>query len=494
MKKVLSLLATGLMVSALIIGCGTEDPWSPDPTRSLNLSMVSGPADTVGYSSDVSFSWTSTGGEGEVQYQYRLDQGSWSTASNATSQAFEDVTTGFTLGVRATDADGNTDEDSRQFWVGDQPADDTTPPTAEITSSPAEGSFVASGSTISFTWDGSDDADGSNVLFWYSFAGSTSDTSATRTVTFVNVSADPAAAFSVWALDQSGNASTAAAVSFVIKDATILYIDDYQWFDLGGNVDMPTERDQKQFYRDILEGYAFAEWDVAEQGMPDAAALAPFTTILFASDGDGDDGTWWYEVGALGGGPLRTYLETDDSRHLIAICSEILPWIWSTSIPPAPGDFEYDWFGIDSQNAEAIDTTYWLEDLDYSYAISGYDSLTVDTVSFCWDYWDDFTWAVNTGNFSGLPDSMKIDVAKNGDQNGIASNTISLRAGTVVLFTWGLNVDGVRPYAYTYADPIAHLYYVGGQARTAMINFDGYSMPLPSMRQTVGAILTEFGE
>ena len=115
MKKILSLLAAGLMVSALIIGCGTEDPWSPDPTRPLDLSMVSGPADTVAYASDVSFSWTSTGGVGEVLYQYRLDSGSWSTASNATSVIYEGVTAGATFGVRATDEDGNTDEETRQF-------------------------------------------------------------------------------------------------------------------------------------------------------------------------------------------------------------------------------------------------------------------------------------------------------------------------------------------------------------------------------------------
>ncbi|GAF98178.1 unnamed protein product, partial [marine sediment metagenome] len=250
MKKILSLLAAGLMVSALIIGCGTEDPWSPDPSRPLDLSMVSGPADTVAYGSDVSFSWTSTGGSGEVQYQYRLDEGSWSTLSNVTSVAYENVTAGATFNVMATDAGGDTDEDSRQFWVGTQPAADATPPTAWITSSPAEGSFVATGTSISFTWDGDDDVDGDNVLFWYSFAGSTSDTSVTRTVTFVNVVAADPATFSVWALDQSGNPSTAATVSFIIKDATILYVDDYEWLDLTGNTDGPKERDQKQFYRD----------------------------------------------------------------------------------------------------------------------------------------------------------------------------------------------------------------------------------------------------
>ncbi len=504
MKKILSLLVAGLMVSAFIIGCGTEDPWSPDPTRPLDLSMVSGPADTVGHGSDVSFSWTSTGGEGEVQYQYRLDQGSWSTASNATSQAFENVTTGFTLGVRATDADGNTDEDSRQFWVGTQPPGDATAPTVSITSSPAEGSFVATGSTISFTWDGSDDADGSNVLFWYSFAGAISDTSVVRTAIFTNVSASPADTFFVWALDQSGNASTAATVSFIIKDATILYVDDYQWLDLASNVDGPKERDQRQFYRDALEGYAFAEWNIALQGMPDSSDLVSggeplYSTILFASDGDCADGTWWTEIGEPGGAELRHYMES--GGNLLAIGSEIPVGIYN-NYPPAAGDFEYDWFGIVDTTVMDVDTTWYGHHIEedtlvvvdeYWYPIEDPDSISIDTSQVTWDYWDEFTWAINTENFSGLPDSMKIDVAKNGDQNGIASNTPGLRDGAVVLFTWGLYVDGLRPH-HEYAEPIAHLFYIGAEARSAMLNFDGYSMPLSAMRQTVGAILTEFGE
>lgn len=502
MKKILSLLAAGLMVSALIIGCGTEDPWSPDPERPLDLSMVSGPADTVAYGSDVSFSWTSTGGEGEVQYQYRLDQGSWSTASNATSVAYENVAAGATFNVMATDAGGDTDEDSRRFWVGTQQADDTTPPTVWITSSPAESSFVASGSTISFTWDGSDDADVTDVLFWYSFAGTISDTSIVRTAIFTNVSVSPADTFFVWALDQSGNASTAATVSFFIKDATILYVDDYEWYNLAGTVDMPKERDQKHFYRDILEGYAFAEWDVALQGMPDSATLAPFTTVLFASDGDCADGTWWYEVGAVGGGPLAAYMSSDDNHHLIGIGSEILPNIWSTSIPPAPGDFEYDWFGIVDTTVTDVDTTWYTTHIEDDtvvvvdalwYPIEDPDSISIDTSQVSWDYWDQFTWAINTEDFAGLPDAMKIDVAKNGDQDGIASNTPGLRDGAVVLFKWGLYVDGLRP-EHEYDEPVAHLFYISDAARSAMLNFDGYSMPLPEMRQTIGAILVEFGE
>jgi hypothetical protein len=475
-NKTTILSAAGLVVVLAIIfaGCGTEDPWRPDPERPLDLSMVSGPADTVGYGSDVSFSWTSTGGEGEVQYQYRLDQGSWSTASNATSVAYENVAAGATFSVRATDAGGDTDEDSRQFWVGTQPAGDTTPPTVEITSSPAESSFVASGSNISFTWDGSDDADGSNVLFWYSFAGSTSDTSATRTVTFANVSADPAAAFSVWALDQSGNASAAATVSFIIKDATILYVDDFHWVDPYQNADMPKERDQKQFYRDVLEGYAFAEWDIAIQGMPDSSDLVDagepvYSTIVFCSDSDigATDATWWYEVGAIpGGGVMDHYLESGGNL-LVTGPLVLLDMTQEYPPEPEPGHFEYDWFGIDS-------------------------------TSWCWDYWWWLSWVIkDTATTLNVADSMKIDVAKNGDQDDYAVETPGLRndatVTTEVIFRWHYWRDGTEPTPF--GSPVGHVTSFDGTPRTAMLNFDTYAMPLPGIRQTFQAILTtEFGE
>ena len=44
-KTPLILLKIGLVtaLAILISGCGTEDPWSPDPSRPLDLSMGSGP-------------------------------------------------------------------------------------------------------------------------------------------------------------------------------------------------------------------------------------------------------------------------------------------------------------------------------------------------------------------------------------------------------------------------------------------------------------------
>jgi len=474
MKKILFLLAAGVMVGALILGCSTEEPWNPNPARPLELSFVAGPADTVAYGSTISFSWTSKGGSGEVQYQYRLgSSGTWSTLSNVTSVTFSDVTSGNTFYARAEDASAAEEEISRAFSVAAQ-ATDNTDPTVSITASPIAGGFIATGSNISFTWDGSDNQDGDNVLFWYSWLGSVSDTSTARTVSFSDIPAADPAVFSVWALDHSGNASSVATVSFVIKDAAILYVDDYQWFDIAGNVDMTKERDQKQFYRDILEGYAFAEWDIAVQGFPDSSDLVTitgepiYTTIVFCSDSNigTTDATWWWEVGDVaGGGPIAYYL-VSGGNLLVTGPLTLLDMTQAYPPQPTPGHFEYDWLGIDS--------TEW-----------------------CWDYWYEFTWAVkDPATNLALPDSMKIDVAKNGDQDDYAIETPGLRDDLIVtnevIYRWGLWVDGSEPAAYDH--PIGHITSFTGVPRTAMINFDTYSMPLEGVRQTFQTILTEFGE
>lgn len=462
MKKILFLLAAGMMVGALIIGCSTEEPWTPNPERPLDLSFVAGPADTVAYGATISFSWTSKGGDGQVEYEYRMGtSGNWSTPSTGvTNVTFPNIVSGSTFYVRATDAGQNQEEISRQFWVSAQ-GTDATPPTVVITASPVDGGYVATGSNISFTWAGNDDRDGDNVMYWYSWLGTVSDTSTVTTVLFTNVPAVNPAVFNVWALDHSGNASAVATVTFVIKDASILYVDDYEWLDLNGNRDMPKERDEKQFYRNILEGYAFAEWDISLQGMPDSAYVLNFTSIVWASDsylGDAS-GTWWYDVGSVaGGGVLGWYME--NGGHLLAAGANILQWIYNSN-PPSPGDFEYDWFGLNDTDG--------------------------------WDYWGDFTWAVNAGNYPSLPDSMKIDVGKNGDQVDIAEDIFGFRDSTVVLYVKGLDIDGEEPYDY--GESVGHIYFPGGgDAISAMLNFDAYSMPQEGMKQTFELILTEFGE
>jgi hypothetical protein len=473
MKKLFALLAAGLMVSAFIFGCGTEEPWNPTTQAQLNLVIISSPDSTTEMMApaSASFFWTSTGASGSVEYTWYLSplESGYNDASDLTDATYENLGSAssnipYTFYVKAEDAAGHIDSASVDFTVMQTVADVDTP-TVVINTAPAEDSYIATGSNLAFDWTG-DDGNGNNDLLVYQYAYPTlADSSAWITatnVTFTNVAAANPADFSVRAQDEAGNVSAWATVSFIVRDATILYVDDYQFLDQWGDVDAAKEREQKQFYRDALEGYAFAEWDIAVQGMVDSATVLNYSTIIFGSDaapGTGDgSGTWWYDIGAEDGGSIRYFM--DNGGHLLACGNNILVWIYNNN-PPLPGDFEYDWFGIDS--------------------------------TLGWDYWDDFTWAVNAGNFTTLPDSMKIDVAKNGDQVDYAENIFAFQDSVVILYTKGLDIDGVEPYDY--GESVGHIFYPGGgEARAAMINFDAFSMPLMAIRETFQTVLTEFGE
>jgi hypothetical protein len=467
-NRIKFLAAAGLVIVAAMIisGCSTDDPWNPTQTGQLDLTLISGPSDsvTVPLGNVISFSWAASGGTGTVQYQYRIDDLAWSALSRTAFVTLHGLTEGFhTFSARAQDSSTPpaSDEISAVFLVQENAIPpDTDIPTVVITQSPVEGSFVATGSMAAFTWEGADATAGDNVLYRYYFAGDTSDWSPTRTVTFTDVAAADPATFSVWAIDPIGNVSEPGTVTFIVKNATILYVDDYQWVDPFQNIDMVKEREQKAFYRQALDGYAFAEWEIATQGMPDSSFITNFSTVLFASDsrlGDAS-GTWWFDIGSVGGGVLRHYM--NNGGHLLAAGSNILQWIYNTN-PPVVGDFEFDWLGIDSTGG--------------------------------WDFWGDFTWAVNAGDFAGLPDSMKIDVGKNGDQVDIAEDIFAFRDSVASLYVKGLDIDGAEPADYDVS--VGHIFYPGGgPARSAMLNFDAFSMPLPEMKRTFQLILTEFGE
>lgn len=495
MKRLILLLAAGLMVGAFIFGCSTEDPWNPSPNNELVLSFVSGPSGEVAYGANISFSWTSRGGIGEVVYRYKLGADSWSAWSNVTTANYPNVTSADTMYVEAQDEANQSDAISQAFTVGSASGADTDAPTVWIVSSPAEGSFVATGSTVSITWAGEDAVDGDNLNYWYSFAGVDSDTLPTTTVTFDNVAAG-AVTFTVWASDQSDNVSDPASVSFTIQDATILYVDDFLWLDANGAPDMPKERDQKNFYRHALQGKAFAEWDVANDDVPNAADMAPYNVIIWCSDSDigYNDYTWNDSALAV---EMDTYLSSGGKLLVTG------PWtigdMMDYDYEVLPGTFVYDWFAVDTIH-QVIDTTWWWDDTPFDTLVAFPDSTVIDTSDMVsWDYWSHFTWAVAVENsLFDLPDSMKIDVAKNGDQDDYAIETPILRndpgAGitTEKLFTWGLDVDGDEPTAY--GSPVGHVVSFSGVRQVAMLNFDTYAMPLPQITQTFQTILDKFGE
>jgi len=243
------------------------------------------------------------------------------------------------------------------------------------------------------------------------------------------------------------------------NNGRVLLVDDYQETDEWGNVLKYQQR--RRFYeRWGVRNFDYDVWSIADQGMVDSSVILNYQAVVFASDGVlGDaDGTWWFDIGAPGQSSLHYYME--NGGRLLAIGQMILPWIWNT-IPPMPGDFEYEWFGIDS-------------------AGDGWDN----------EWW--FTWAI--GAEPGYPDSMKIDVAKNGDQDEYASCVYSFRPGGDTLYTWGLWVDGDPPPPDYYQHPVGIIYRPGGTAISALMNFGLYFMANLDAQQTMTNILRdEFG-
>jgi fibronectin type 3 domain-containing protein len=233
----------------------------------------------------------------------------------------------------------------------------------------------------------------------------------------------------------------------------VLLVDDFEELDHSGNPEIYQEM-RRIYERWGVHHFDYDLWVLAEQGMPSETVLSQYQAVVFASDAafGESDFTWWFEVGAIGGGVLRTYL--DGGGRLLAIGSQILPTIYNNN-PPRVGDFEYDWFGIDSTGG--------------------------------WDWWVDFTWAI--GENEGFPDSMKIDVGKNPDQIDYASTVYQLRQGAEIIFTKGLDIGGFPPNDY--GEPIASTFPVAGTPRTFLINFDLKNMPNRDINATLSRILRD---
>jgi len=423
-KTPLTWLIAGLLIAALAIimsGCSTEKPWAPNPDRPLVLTIVSGPgsADTLAYGASVGFSWVAKGGSGDAQYQYRVGSGSYTALERITSISLIGLAEGaHEITIRAEDSAGSVDSVSRSFTIADALVD-LGAPYVWLTEAPAESSFVATGSVIVFAWTGYDSlGDNTNIKFVYDWNGTLSDTTVDRTVSFANVAAANPAIFKVWSVDQSGNVSeTYDSIAFFIKTANILYVDDFQWTDQYGFVNNLKEREQKAFYRGVLDGYAFAERDVAVQGNPTRTDLVTggvpvYSTVIWCGDSDlGTTSGTLADTAVLH--TLDFYMQNGGKIIMTGPLTLLDMGNYGNDGPlPAPGMFEFDWLGLDS-------------------------------IAWAYDYWSDFTWAVKDPATSlDLPDSMKIDVGKNGHQVDYAVETPGLRndanATTEVIYLWGL--------------------------------------------------------
>jgi hypothetical protein len=484
MSKLHKLLATGLGIAVLaflVFGCSTETPWEPPAIQTLTVNVITGPDSTaaVAHNSHATFTWSARGGSGVMSgYQFYLEgvETTWRSLTDTTAVTYVNLVGPDTLTfhIRVVDSQTNTAEDSRWFAVSDTAAavPNTDRPVVTFASFPEESSFVATGKSVTFTWSVSDTFPASGVIQSRHIlttggdttTGTWSDWSQATSVTHANLTARDPAVFMVEAKDEDDSLTSASTSVFIIKAASILWIDDYVFTDPYGNVDRAAERAEAAFYHNLMEGFAFADWDYNdEDSLPTLAGLQAMgiTSIIWnAEDGDAN-ATLWYEIGAAGGGVLKDFC---DNGGNVLVSGYTCLWNMYNSVPPAAGDFEFDYLGVDS-------TGDWTDDY--------------------------FTWAVRDtalgAGWALVPDSSKIDVAKDGGQERFTCFTPYLRTGATPIFVNGLLVDGSQPIYGSYLEPIGH-FFDGGTFKTVLINFDTYYMPEPDMKPTYRDILEHFGE
>ena len=153
-------------------------------TTPPETAITGGPSGTIDYT-DVSFSFSATDDidpPSALQYQHRMDSGSWSSWSGSTAASYNGLADGaHTFEVRARDTSGNVDPSpaSRSFSIDTGEPPDTTPPETVITSGP---SGTIDYADVDFTFTGSDDVDPPSMLIyqhrmdggsWSSWSGST---------------------------------------------------------------------------------------------------------------------------------------------------------------------------------------------------------------------------------------------------------------------------------------------------------------------------------
>jgi len=486
MSNFYKLFATGLgiaLMAFLIFGCSTETPWEPAATQLLTVNIITGPDSTtaVPHTSHVTFTWSARGGSGVMSgYQFYLEgvETTWRSLTDTTAATYTNLVgpSTLTFHIRVLDSQNSTAEDSRWFAVSDTAAavPNTDAPVFVGGSAPEESSFVAVGKSVTFTWTVSDSFPANGIIQCRHIlttggdttTGTWSDWSEATSANYANLAARDPAVFTVQAKDEDDSLSSTSAPVFIIKPANILWIDDYVFTDAYGNVDRIAERAEATFYHNLMEGFAFADWDINTEGaVPTDAELIAMginTVVWTAEDGDGNYNLW-YEVGGPGGGVLKDLCDRGGNALITGyICLGAMYW----ENPPDPDSarFEYEYLGVDSDGA-------WGEDY--------------------------FTWAVRDtalgAGWALVPDSSKIDVAKYGDQERFCSFTSYLRTGAVPIFVNGLLVDGSVPPYGSHLQPLGH-FYDGSTFKTALINFDTYYMPEPDMKPTFRDILEHFGE
>lgn len=91
--------------------------------------------------------------------------------------------------------------------------------------------------------------------------------------------------YRVTAVDSAANESPASITVWgkpITLDHGILLVDETR--DGNGQPGNPSDAQQDAFWHAMLEGYRYTDWDVAQSGIPLAADLGPYSTVVWHSD------------------------------------------------------------------------------------------------------------------------------------------------------------------------------------------------------------------
>lgn len=386
-KKILIELIVCLFL-ALPAGCAKNDNPVEAFSQDLVIEIIAGPLEggSILNNSRFAFEWRARGGGNNTSYQVQLSGVDGSPVSTSeTSKSYPGQPSGsYTFTVTVTSG-GESVAASRTFTVGAN----LGPP--EVMISGARGSASSGGSGVTpayapgqsahFLWAGQD-ADRFGSIAGYrwrnSDTGSFSEFTLGTTAGF-DVPASPGNyTFTLEAMDNDGEVST-TTIQYEVKLPTILIVDDKAQ---SSSVD---EVDEDGFYAKLIEGFAFATWDVASQGQPATNDLTPYD-VVFVYSGSGS--ALWQSVGTdypESSVPLSEFL--DAGGKLWAMGQGILEDInQGHGNPPASNEFEAAYLHLAAATGDTIvdPTLQWsiagesAGDLKFSFA----DDVLSDPLNF----------------------------------------------------------------------------------------------------------------
>ncbi|MFH1851924.1 MAG: hypothetical protein ABIA75_06230 [Candidatus Neomarinimicrobiota bacterium] len=287
----------------LIIGCDSflnpEDE-STVPEQAaivLNTDIIEGPANaaTLIYNSSPTFKWKGSVYPGYVagfQWTLDMDGEAYEQSEDWTmqmTQTFSNLLEGdylFTVWARDDKDSVEATPDSVSFAIG---AADATAPEIRFTQSPTDNSYRAPGSNIFFVWTASDESPfGSVSGYSYRLSGTGASATAwtawslnTTSAVFEDLQTGDYV-FQVKARDNSGLECAPYEINVTVKAPTILVVDNY----IPGDSPFLNEIATDEIIGSVLRDWSWEEWDVDINGLPTAADLAGYSSVIWYVDGD----------------------------------------------------------------------------------------------------------------------------------------------------------------------------------------------------------------